>query len=103
HRPQRIPRVDAHPDEIPARVLDQLAELARLHVAGVVLHRQLESRVDHAGAHAAEDRQGLGNTALDAAGAAAIGDRSEDAPHEWQPDNLRRGNYRVDLILDRAL
>ena len=41
-RPQRIPRIEAHTDKIPPRALDQTLQLAGLHIACMILDRDLD-------------------------------------------------------------
>src|SRR5262245_58123990 len=102
-RPDGIARVEADADEFRSSGLDEHFQLARLHVAGVVLDRQLQSGVHHARADRFQNADRVVDPLFDAAGETPILETSHDAAYEQGVEDARRWQHRGDLFVGGAL
>ena len=87
HRPQRVAGVDADPDHVRSGGFDQPGELACLHVAGVILDRDLHARLERPLSDVFQDLDRIGDARLDSTRGYAVAEGPDDAADERRSEN----------------
>ena len=101
--PQRIARVEAGADEIRAGGLDQYLQLARLHIAGMILDGDLQAGVDDLRLDGAQHFNGVLDVLLERDLAVAVGGAAEEATYDFRPYGGGRGGGASELFLGGPL
>ena len=88
HTPDRVAGVQARSHKIPARFFDDCLYFARLHIAGMILERDLYSQVHRLRTHRAEDLDRVLHVRFDGQRSQTVIARTHVAPHGFRPDRL---------------
>ena len=101
-RPCGVAGVDIRADEIPARGFDEIDEFPRVHVARVVLDRDLHAGFLRGFFAGLEHLHGVGDAGADAALGLAVVGPAEDHAEDRRAERLRDANARSQMLVGRA-
>ena len=100
-RPHGIARIEADADGLGTCRLDQPFQLARLHVAGMILDRDLDPGVHETSAHALQDLDGVVDVTVDPV--APVLRTAKDRTHDRRLHDPRSVNHPAQLFFRRPL
>ena len=101
-RPARIPRVEVDAHDIGARLLDKREQFARLHVARMVLDRDLHAGIEGARPCLLEHGDRVGDPRADAARREPVVAIAEDDPKRLRPERPRHADAEREVLVRRA-
>src|SRR5262249_54540898 len=101
-RPERVAGVEIGENVVVAGSIEEAHQLARVHVARVVLDRDLDTRVQRSRAARATHLRGLLHVPLDATVRQSILPGAEHHPDQWRAHVLCHANPQREMFLRRA-